>query len=229
MVQTSSLTPVAEGASTPSRCTPSGHSTPSTTLRQGKFTDDIQETFAHKIFCVLTIRGRYGVVRECRENATGKMYMAKIIPYTQENKKDVLKEYEILKSLHSDKIMALHEAYVTPRYLVLVAEYCTGKELLYTLIDRFVMLKNSQPYTSYLVQILQAVEYLHNRRVLHLDLKPDNIIVTNLNVVKLVDFGSAQSFNPLSLKGVLACVFVSAGPVQPHVTASRTPGCRTLT
>uniref|UniRef100_A0A3P9K1T9 Protein kinase domain-containing protein n=1 Tax=Oryzias latipes TaxID=8090 RepID=A0A3P9K1T9_ORYLA len=197
MVQTSSLTPVAEGASTPSRDTPSGRSTPSTTLHE-KFTDDIQETSPLNMFCVLTIRGRYGVVRECRENATGKMYMAKIIPYTQENKKDVLKEYEILKSLHSDKIMALHEAYVTPRYLVLVAEYCTGKELLYTLIDRFVMLKSCQPYTSYLVQILQAVEYLHNRRVLHLDLKPDNIIVTNLNVVKVVDFGSAQSFNPLT-------------------------------
>lgn len=53
---------------------------------------------------------------------------------------------------------------------------------------------------GYLVQILQGVEYLHNRRVLHLDLKPDNIMVTNLNAVKIVDFGSAQSFNPLSLK-----------------------------
>ena len=53
---------------------------------------------------------------------------------------------------------------------------------------------------GYLVQILQGVEYLHNRRVLHLDLKPDNILVTNLNAIKIVDFGSAQSFNPLSLK-----------------------------
>ncbi|XP_023820642.1 striated muscle preferentially expressed protein kinase isoform X4 [Oryzias latipes] len=191
MVQTSSLTPVAEGASTPSRCTPSGRSTPSTTLRQG--VPQKPYTFLEE-----KARGRYGVVRECRENATGKMYMAKIIPYTQENKKDVLKEYEILKSLHSDKIMALHEAYVTPRYLVLVAEYCTGKELLYTLIDRFRY--SEDDVASYLVQILQAVEYLHNRRVLHLDLKPDNIIVTNLNVVKVVDFGSAQSFNPLSLQ-----------------------------
>lgn len=77
------------------------------------------------------------MVRECRENATGKIYMAKIIPYSQENKQDVLKEYEILKSLHSEKVMALHEAYVTPRYLVLVAEYCTGKELLYSLVDRY--------------------------------------------------------------------------------------------
>lgn len=62
--------------------------------------------------------------------------MAKIIPYNQENKQDVLKEYEILKSLHSEKVMALHEAYVTPHCLVLVAEYCTGKELLHSLIDR---------------------------------------------------------------------------------------------
>jgi serine/threonine protein kinase len=44
------------------------------------------------------------------------------------------------------------------------------------------------------------LEYLHNRRVLHLDIKPDNVMVTNLNVIKIVDFGSAQNFNPLSLK-----------------------------
>lgn len=53
---------------------------------------------------------------------------------------------------------------------------------------------------GYLVQILQGVEYLHSRRILHLDLKPDNIMVTHLNAVKIVDFGSAQSFNPLSLR-----------------------------
>lgn len=76
------------------------------------------------------------MIRECRENATGNIYMAKIISYSQETKQDILKEYEILKSLHYGKVMALHEAYVTPRYLVLVAEYCTGKELLYSLIDR---------------------------------------------------------------------------------------------
>lgn len=53
---------------------------------------------------------------------------------------------------------------------------------------------------GYLVQILQGVEYLHSRRILHLDLKPDNIMVTHLNSIKIVDFGSAQNFNPLSLR-----------------------------
>lgn len=65
--------------------------------------------------------------------------MAKIVPYEAESKQAVLQEYDILKSLHHDRIMALHEAYVTPRYLVLIAEYCSGKELLYSLIDRSVL------------------------------------------------------------------------------------------
>ncbi|XP_054914995.1 striated muscle preferentially expressed protein kinase-like isoform X2 [Poeciliopsis prolifica] len=191
VLQASSLSPIAEGANTPTRGTPSGRSTPSTALRQG--VPQKPYTFLDE-----KARGRFGVIRECRENATGKIYMAKIIPYSQESKQKVLKEYEILKSLHNEKVMALHEAYVTPRYLVLVAEYCTGKELLFSLTDRFRY--SEDDVVGYLVQILQAVEYLHNRRVLHLDLKPENILVTNLNVVKIVDFGSAQSFNPLNLE-----------------------------
>ncbi|XP_059183623.1 striated muscle preferentially expressed protein kinase-like [Centropristis striata] len=191
VLQTSSLSPIGDGASTPSRGTPSGRTTPSTALRQG--VPQKPYTFLDE-----KARGRFGVVRECRENSTGKIFMAKIISYNQENKQEVLKEYEILKSLHNEKVMALHEAYVTPRYLVLVAEYVTGKELLHSLIDRFRY--SEDDVVGYLVQILQGVEYLHNRRILHLDLKPDNIMVTNLNAIKIVDFGSAQSFNPLSLK-----------------------------
>lgn len=51
-----------------------------------------------------------------------------------------------------------------------------------------------------LVQVLQGLEYLHNHRVIHLDIKPENVMVTNLSIVKIIDFGSAQKFNPLSLK-----------------------------
>uniref|UniRef100_A0A667WLG6 Striated muscle enriched protein kinase a n=1 Tax=Myripristis murdjan TaxID=586833 RepID=A0A667WLG6_9TELE len=190
VLQVSSLSPIGEGTSTPNQGTPSGRATPSTSLRQG--VPQKPYTFLDE-----KARGRFGVVRECRENLTGKVYMAKIIPYDQENKPEVLREYEILKSLHNEKVMALHEAYVTPRYLVLVAEYCTGKELLHSLVDRFRY--SEDDVVGYLVQILQGVEYLHNRRILHLDLKPDNIMVTNLSAVKIVDFGSAQNFNPLNL------------------------------
>lgn len=53
---------------------------------------------------------------------------------------------------------------------------------------------------GYITQILQGLEYLHGRRIIHLDLKPDNIIVSSLNRVKIIDFGSAQNYNPLVLR-----------------------------
>lgn len=85
----------------------------------------------------LCCRGRFGVIRLCKENATGKHFMAKIVPYEAERKQSVLQEYEILKALHHERIMALHEAYITPRYLVLICENCAGKEILYSIVDRY--------------------------------------------------------------------------------------------
>uniref|UniRef100_A0A673FZR4 non-specific serine/threonine protein kinase n=1 Tax=Sinocyclocheilus rhinocerous TaxID=307959 RepID=A0A673FZR4_9TELE len=178
VVLVTSLSPIGEGTGTPNRMTPSGRPL-------------IPLYFLHH-------RGRFGVIRECRENATGNLYMAKIVPYEPESKQAVLQEYDMLKSLHHEKVMTLHEAYVTPRYLVLISECCSGKELLYSLIDRFRY--SEDDVVAYIVQILQGLDYLHSRRILHLDIKPDNIIVTYMNVVKIIDFGSAQTFNPLFLK-----------------------------
>ncbi|XP_060628877.2 striated muscle preferentially expressed protein kinase isoform X1 [Anolis sagrei] len=143
-------------------------------------------------------RGRFGVIRECKENATGKRFMAKIVPYDTEGKQSVLQEYEILKGLHHEHIMALHEAYITPRYLVLIAENCTGKEILYHLVERFRY--SEDDVVGYVIQIFQGLDYLHGRRIIHLDLKPDNIIVSTPNSIKIIDFGSAQTYNPLVLR-----------------------------
>ncbi|KAA0713166.1 Striated muscle preferentially expressed protein kinase [Triplophysa tibetana] len=189
------ITPVRQRANSPTTETHKGRVAPST-----KTEISLKQAVPQKpyIFLDEKARGRFGVIRDCRENATGKMFMAKIVPYDQETKNTVVREYEILKSLHSEKIMTLHEAYVTPRYLVLITESCTGKEILYSLTDRFRY--SEDDIVGFIVQILQGLEYLHNHRILHLDIKPDNIMVTNLSVIKIIDFGSAQSFNPLSLQ-----------------------------
>uniref|UniRef100_UPI0037E8810E striated muscle preferentially expressed protein kinase n=1 Tax=Semicossyphus pulcher TaxID=241346 RepID=UPI0037E8810E len=206
VVVVQSLTPVLQGGDsrgppsgriTPSgRVTPSGRRTPLGKPGEGSLRQGVPQkpyTFMDE-----KARGRFGVIRECRENATGNLFMAKIVPYEADSKQDVLQEYDILKSLHHDRIMALHEAYVTPRYLVLISEYCSGKELLFSLIDRFRY--SEDDVVTYIVQILQGLDYLHTRRILHLDIKPENIIVTYMNVIKIIDFGSAQTYNPLFLK-----------------------------
>lgn len=53
---------------------------------------------------------------------------------------------------------------------------------------------------GYVTQIFQGLEYLHGRRIIHLDMKPDNIIVSSANTVKIIDFGCAQTYNPLVLR-----------------------------
>ena len=43
-------------------------------------------------------------------------------------------------------------------------------------------------------QLLEAVKYMHENKVMHRDLKPDNIIITEDGTVKLIDFNSAKKF-----------------------------------
>ncbi|XP_038278345.1 striated muscle preferentially expressed protein kinase isoform X3 [Dermochelys coriacea] len=187
-----STTPSREPGGPTSRLSPTGQGAPGakegTTLRQG--VPQKPYTFLEE-----KARGRFGVIRECKENTTGKHFMAKIIPYEAEKKQSVLQEYEILKGLHHEHVMGLHEAYITPRYLVLIAENCAGKEILYSLVDRFRY--SEDDVAGYVLQMLQGLEYLHGRRIVHLDIKPDNVLVSYGNTVKIIDFGSAQTYHPL--------------------------------
>ncbi|XP_006890370.1 PREDICTED: striated muscle preferentially expressed protein kinase-like [Elephantulus edwardii] len=162
-----------------------------TTLRQGP----PQKPYT---FLEEKARGRFGVVRACRENTTGRTFVAKIVPYAAEGKQRVLQEYEVLRTLHHERLMALHEAYITPRYLVLITESCGNRELLCGLSDRFRY--SEDDVATYVVQLLQGLEYLHGHHVLHLDIKPDNLLLAPDNALKIVDFGSAQPYNPQALR-----------------------------
>ncbi|XP_034035763.1 striated muscle-specific serine/threonine-protein kinase-like [Thalassophryne amazonica] len=132
----------------------------------------------HKTYTFLSEinRGRFSVVTECRDEESRKMFAAKITPYRAEQRLMVLREYQLLKKLRHSHLVQLHMAYITSRYLVLVEELYPGKELLHSLAGRD--LYAERHVTELLIQILGAVNYLHSRRVVHLDLKSDNMLVT---------------------------------------------------
>ncbi|XP_059694276.1 obscurin isoform X5 [Haemorhous mexicanus] len=139
-------------------------------------------------------RGRFSIVRQCREKVSGKTLAAKIIPYWQEDKQAVLLEYQVLRKLHHTNIAQLKGAYVSPRHLVLIQEMCVGPELLHSLALRTSY--SEVEVRDYLWQILSATEYLHAHNILHLDLRSENMIITEPNLLKLLDFGNAQFYTP---------------------------------
>uniref|UniRef100_A0A2K6ULY4 Obscurin n=1 Tax=Saimiri boliviensis boliviensis TaxID=39432 RepID=A0A2K6ULY4_SAIBB len=138
-------------------------------------------------------RGRFSVVRQCWEKASGRALAAKIIPYQPKDKTAVLREYEALKGLRHPHLAQLHAAYLSPRQLVLILELCSGPELLPGLAERASY--SESEVKDYLWQMLSATQYLHAQCILHLDLRSENMIITEYNLLKIVDLGSAQSLS----------------------------------
>ncbi|XP_026201009.1 obscurin isoform X5 [Anabas testudineus] len=155
-----------------------------------------EQQITHKNFSFLyeINRGRFSVINLCRDVETSQVFAAKITPYKAEQRQLVLREYQLLKRLHHPHLVQLHTTFITSCYMVLVEELCPGKELLHSLAARDLYAETH--VAELLVQILGAVDYLHSRRVIHLDLKSDNMLVDDCNHLKIVDFGSAQSFTP---------------------------------
>ncbi|XP_058286464.1 obscurin isoform X1 [Hylobates moloch] len=138
-------------------------------------------------------RGRFSVVRQCWEKASGRALAAKIIPYRPKDKTAVLREYEALKGLRHPHLAQLHAAYLSPRHLVLILELCSGPELLPCLAERASY--SESEVKDYLWQMLSATQYLHTQHILHLDLRSENMIITEYNLLKVVDLGNAQSLS----------------------------------
>ncbi|XP_041100615.1 obscurin-like [Polyodon spathula] len=137
-------------------------------------------------------RGRFSIIKQCRDEFTQKLFAAKVTPYNADKRHLVLREYHILKRLRHTHVVQLQAAFITPKYLVLIEELCAGQELLHNLAERDSY--SELEVREFLLQILSAVQYLHSNHILHLDLKSDNMVVNENNVLKIVDFGCAQAY-----------------------------------
>ncbi|XP_069133417.1 myosin light chain kinase family member 4-like isoform X2 [Argopecten irradians] len=143
-------------------------------------------------------RGKFGEVKKCREKRTGRNLAAKFIEIEgPQERKDVMNEFDIMKSLQHPRLLQLYDAFENKNKFCLVTELISGGELFERVInDDFILTEKA--CVMFMRQICEGVEFMHARNVLHLDMKPENILCLTRegNRIKIIDFGLARAFTP---------------------------------
>ena len=145
--------------------------------------------------------GAFGVVHRCRERATGHIYAAKFIPVGNAMEKQLLmKEIDIMNQLHHNKLINLHDAFDDTEVegeVCMIYEFLSGGELFDRITADGYQMSEAE-VINYIRQICDATRYMHEKNIIHLDIKPENIMLTTSRStdVKLIDFGLATKLNP---------------------------------
>ncbi|XP_002751407.2 serine/threonine-protein kinase 17A [Callithrix jacchus] len=144
-------------------------------------------------------RGKFAVVRKCIKKDSGKEFAAKFMRKRrkgQDCRMEIIHEIAVLELAQDNPwVINLHEVYETPSEMILVLEYAAGGEIFDQCVaDREEAFKEKD-VQRLMRQILEGVHFLHTHDVVHLDLKPQNILLTSdspLGDIKIVDFGLSR-------------------------------------
>ncbi|XP_064899631.1 cyclin-dependent kinase 2 isoform X1 [Columba livia] len=140
--------------------------------------------------------GTYGVVYKARNKVTGEVVALKKIRLDTETEgvpSTAIREISLLKELNHPNIVKLLDVIHTENKLYLVFEFL--HQDLKKFMDSASISGIALPLIkSYLFQLLQGLAFCHAHRVLHRDLKPQNLLINADGAIKLADFGLARAF-----------------------------------
>uniref|UniRef100_A0A665X969 MAP/microtubule affinity-regulating kinase 3 n=1 Tax=Echeneis naucrates TaxID=173247 RepID=A0A665X969_ECHNA len=140
-------------------------------------------------------KGNFAKVKLARHVLTGREVAIKIIDKTQLNPTSLQKlfrEVRIMKILNHPNIVKLFEVIETEKTLYLVMEYASGGEVFDYLVAHGRM-KEKEARTKFR-QIVSAVQYCHQKHIVHRDLKAENLLLDADMNIKIADFGFSNEF-----------------------------------
>ncbi len=147
------------------------------------------------------IIGKYKVLSTIGSGGFGTVYLAEDtwidkkvalkVPHKQSvDFGELLREPRLLASLNHPNIVTILTAEKQENVFFIVMEYVTG-ETLESIIARTGPLELSQAL-DYTCQICNAIDHAHKQGVLHRDLRPSNVLVSEQGLLKVADFGTSR-------------------------------------
>lgn len=140
--------------------------------------------------------GTYGVVYRAKDQKGQEIYALKKIRLQVEEEgipSTAIREISLLKELNHVNIVKLYEVLHTPKKLTLVFEY-VEKDLKKLIDEGNKDGLEMKLVKSFLYQLLKGVDFIHKHKVLHRDLKPQNLLISKDNIMKIGDFGLARGY-----------------------------------
>lgn len=152
--------------------------------------------------------GRYRLIKTIGKGNFAKVKLAKHIPTMKEvaikiidktllnpsSLKKLFREVTIMKMLNHPNIVKLYEVIDSQRILYLVMEYASGGEVFDYLVAHGRM--REKEARAKFRQIVSAVQYCHQKQVIHRDLKAENLLLDSEMNIKIADFGFSNEFVP---------------------------------
>ncbi|XP_017771310.1 PREDICTED: cyclin-dependent kinase-like 4 [Nicrophorus vespilloides] len=137
--------------------------------------------------------GSYGVVLKCRHRETDQIVAVKKFLETEEDasvRRMALREIRMLKKLRHENLVTMIEVFRHRKRFYLVFEFMDG-----TVLDELEKTNGGlgeDKSRERIFQVCRAISYIHSNNIIHRDVKPENVLVSSLGVVKLCDFGFAR-------------------------------------
>ncbi|KAK4872250.1 hypothetical protein RN001_016374 [Aquatica leii] len=138
-------------------------------------------------------RGKFGRVFIAREKQTGYLVALKTLlkkeVASNHMEQQVLREIEIQSHLKHKNILELLTWFHDDFRIYLVLEYAGKGELYEHLIKSPKGRFNEDRSSKYIYQVASALDYCHRKKVIHRDVKPENLLLSITDYIKLGDFG----------------------------------------
>uniref|UniRef100_A0A8C1TAI6 Cyclin-dependent kinase 14 n=2 Tax=Cyprinus carpio TaxID=7962 RepID=A0A8C1TAI6_CYPCA len=140
--------------------------------------------------------GSYATVYKGKSKVNGKLVALKVIRLQEEEGTPftAIREASLLKGLKHANIVLLHDIIHTKETLTLVFEYVHTDLCQY--MDKHPGGLHPDNVRLFLFQLLRGLSYIHQRYILHRDLKPQNLLISDTGELKLADFEIRSALKP---------------------------------